>query len=64
MARYIVEFKAFRTKEWYVKTQTDHYNSACSVALCSSLGRAYRIIDTETNEIVNESDGDSSMYKN
>lgn len=62
MARYKVELKAFKTGEWYTKTETDYKNSAYSVALTCSLGRSYRIIDTENDEIIEEEDGDGSMY--
>jgi hypothetical protein len=54
MSRYIVEFKAYKTGEWYTKTETDHYNVACSVALVWSQGRDYKITDTETDTIVKE----------
>jgi len=54
MARYLVEFKAFKTGEWYTKTETDYINSAYSVALVWSQGREYRIIDTETDTIIKE----------
>lgn len=62
MARYKVEFKAFKTREWYTKTETDHIASAYSVALTNSQGRAYRVTDTEEGRILKEGDGDESMY--
>ncbi len=62
MARYIVEFKAFKTGEWYTKTETDHIASAHSVALVHSQGRAYRVTDTEEGRILSEGDGEASMY--
>ena len=52
MERYVVEFKALKTGEWYTKTKTDSYASACSVAICNNYGRAYRIIDTLDNRII------------
>jgi hypothetical protein len=51
MGRYNVEFKAFKTGEWYVKTSTDYVNSAHSVALTQNYGRAYKVIDTLTGRI-------------
>ena len=54
MGRYRVEFKAFKTGEWYTKTETDHFNVACSVALVWSQGKEFRVIDTETDTIVKE----------
>jgi hypothetical protein len=62
MGRYIVEFKAFKTGEWYTKTETDSKPSAISVACVFSQGRAYRVIDTEDDTIITEDDGDDSMY--
>jgi hypothetical protein len=38
MALYKVEFKAFRTGNWYVKTETDYISSAHSVALVTTMG--------------------------
>lgn len=61
MARYEVEFKAFTTGEWYTKTSTDHIGSAYSVAEYNSYGRAYRIIDTTSGEILKEKEEDESM---
>jgi hypothetical protein len=54
MKRYVVEFKAFKTGEWYVKSETDSIAAATSVALVWSNGREYRIIDTETDTIIRE----------
>jgi hypothetical protein len=62
MGRYKVEFKAFKTGEWYTKTETDYINSAYSVALVQSQGRAYRVTDTEEGRILKEDGGDASMY--
>lgn len=62
MARYKVEFKAFKTGEWYTKTETDHIASAYSVAAVESQGRASRLTDTQEGIILKEEDGDASMY--
>lgn len=59
--RYLVEFKAFKTGEWYTKTRTDHLNSACSVASCNSYGRAYRVTDTVEDVVIREEGEDESM---
>lgn len=61
MARYKVEFKAFKTGEWYTKTETDNIGSAYSVAQCSNWGRAYRVTDTDTGNILIESDEEAGM---
>lgn len=61
--RYLVEFKAFKTGNWYPKTRTDYINSAYSVASCNNYGRAYRIIDTETGDILKEVLEDASMAR-
>lgn len=61
MGRYKVEFKAFKTGEWYTKTSTDNIGSAYSVAECGSFGRANRVIDTENDRILVENDEDASM---
>lgn len=58
---YRVEFKAFKTGEWYTKTESDSKMAACSVATTCNWGRAYRVIDTETGEIVREGSEDASM---
>lgn len=63
MARYVVEFKAFKNGEWYVKTETDYINSAYSVARVQSQGRAYRIVDTSTDMIIEEDIGCDDMYQ-
>jgi len=39
MARYKVENKAFKTGEWYTKTETDSLVSAYSVAKIDNWGR-------------------------
>lgn len=61
MGRYVVEFKAFQTGNWYVKTSTDNIGSAYSVAQCSSFGRAYRVTDSKTGGTLLEHDEDASM---
>ena len=61
MARYRVEFKAFMTGEWYLKTDTDSYAAACSVAKIGNFGRACRLIDTETGKILFSSDEDATF---
>lgn len=61
MAKYIVEFKAFKTGEWYTKTETDSRPAAFSVAKIGNYGRACRLIDTETGDILFESAEDESM---
>lgn len=61
MARYKVEFKAFKTGEWYTKTETDYIASAYSVAQ-QSQGRESRLTDTQEDIILKEEDGDVSMY--
>jgi hypothetical protein len=63
MARYKVEFKAFKTEEWYTKTETDYITSAYSVAAVWSQGRAYRVTDSEEERILEEGEGDDSMYR-
>lgn len=62
MARYIVEFKAFKTGKWYTKTKTDFKGPAISVARRESQGRAFRVTDTEEDRIIEEHNGDASMY--
>ena len=61
MGRYKVEFKAFKTGEWYTKTSTDYIRSAYSVAECKSFGRAYRIVDSIPNEAIESKEEDASM---
>jgi hypothetical protein len=61
MGRYKVEFKAFTTGEWYTKTDTDSRPAAFSVARVGNYGRACRLIDTETGDILFESDEDEGM---
>ncbi len=54
--RYKVEFRAFKTGDWYTKTETDYVNSAHSVALYNNYGRAYRVMDTYTGSVLLEAD--------
>ena len=61
MGRYIVVFKSFKTGEWYIKTETDSTPAAWSVATRGNYGRACRLTDTETGEVLYESDEDPSM---
>ena len=61
MARYKVENKAFKTGEWYTKTETDSLAAAYSVAKIGNWGRAIRLTDTETGEILYESEEDAGM---
>lgn len=61
MGRYKVEFKAFKTGEWYTKTSTDNIGSAYSVTDCNSYGRANRIIDSVTGKVLREKGEDASM---
>ena len=61
MGRYKVEFKAFKTGEWYTKTSTDNIGSAYSVADYNSYGRANRIIDSVTGKVLREKGEDASM---
>lgn len=61
-ARYEVQFKAFKTGEWYTKTLTDFKRSAYSVANTCPQGRASRVIDHITGEIVNVFEGAPEIY--
>ena len=61
MGKYKVQFKAFTTGEWYTKTDTDSRPAAFSVAKVGNYGRACRLIDTETGDILFESDEDAGM---
>ena len=56
LKRYIVEMRAFKTGEWYKKTVTDNIGAAASAAKTANWGRAYRIIDSETGQILDEAD--------
>ena len=42
---YKVEMRAFKTGNWYTKTETDYVRSAYSVAHYNNFGRAYRLTD-------------------
>lgn len=61
MERYLVEFKAFKTNEWYEKTRTNSLAAAFSVASCNTWGRATRVIDTETGETIRETEEEASI---
>lgn len=61
MGRYKVEFKAFKTGDWYTKTSTDNIGSAYSVAECNSYGRGTRITDTDSGSVLSETEEDASM---
>lgn len=58
---YKIEFKAFKTGEWYTKTESESLPAACSVATTCNWGRAYRVIDMETGCVVKEGSEDASM---
>jgi hypothetical protein len=58
MAKYNVLFKKFTTGEWYIKTDTDSRAAAFSVAKIGNYGRACRLVDTESNEILYETEED------
>ena len=58
MAKYKVEFKAFKSDDWYTKTDTESRAAAFSVAKIGNYGRAYRLTDTESGEILFESPED------
>lgn len=53
---YIVEFKAFKTGQWYTKTTTTSKPAAFSVARIGNYGRACRLTDLTTGEVLFESD--------
>ena len=72
MAKYKVQFKAFTSGEWYTKTGTDSKPAAFSVARIGNYGRACRLVDTETDEVLYETEeapdfkavnGDVSKFK-
>lgn len=72
MAKYKVEFIAFKTGEWYTKTETDSVAAAYSIAKIGNYGRACRLTDTESGmtlyETAEEPDfkavnGDVSKFK-
>lgn len=50
MGKYKVEFQAFKSGEWYTKTDTDSIAAAYSVAKIGNYGRACRLTDTELGE--------------
>lgn len=61
MAKYNVLFKKFTTGEWYTKTDTDNRAAAFSVAKIGNYGRACRLVDTETGEILYETEEDLEL---
>lgn len=61
MGRYRVENMAFSTGEWYTKTETDSKAAAFSVATMGNYGRAVRLTDTETGEVLMETPEDPDM---
>lgn len=61
MARYQVQFKAFKTGDWYTKTDTGSKPAAFSVASIGNYGRACRLIDTETGQILYETPEDPDL---
>lgn len=61
MAKYHVDFKAFKTGEWYTKTDTDSIAAASSVAHIGNYGRACRLIDTESGNIIFETEEDPAF---
>ena len=61
MAKYNVLFKKFTTGEWYTKTDTDNRAAAFSVAKIGNYGRACRLVDTETGEILYETEEDPDL---
>lgn len=60
-SKYKVECKAFKTGEWYTKTETDSYASARSVMPVGNFGRAMRLTDNETGDILEETEEDAGM---
>lgn len=56
---YRVEFKTFKSGEWYTKAEFSDEMEARAVAMSCNLGRAYRVTDTITGEITCESNEDS-----
>ena len=61
-ARFEVQLKAFGSGEWYTKTTTDVKRVAYSVANTSTHGRASRVIDHLTDEIVDVFEGAPEIY--
>lgn len=63
MGKFTVQFKAFKSGEWYDKTDTDSYAAASSVADTASFGRDSRVIDNDSGEIVRENNFDFNPYE-
>ena len=61
MEKYSVLFKSFTYGEWYTKTSTDSKPAAFSVAHIGNFGRACRVVDNETGEILFETPEDPSF---
>ncbi len=58
MSKYKVEFKAFKSGDWYTKTDTNSRAAAFSVAKIGNYGRACRLTDTESGETLFETPED------
>ena len=63
MVRYQVQFKAFRTGEWYTKTDTDFVASAWAIAKIGNFGRACRLIDSQSGKVLYETKEDPDFKK-
>lgn len=63
MERFQVQFRAYKTGKWYTKTETDSKPAAFSVAKIGNFGRACRVIDGETGEVIFETGEDVEMAK-
>jgi|GEM_PF-5336273 len=50
--RYIVQFRAIKTGDWYTKTKTNSVAAAYSVFHTQRNGRAARLLDSDTGEII------------
>ena len=61
MSKYKVEFKAFKSGDWYTKTDTDSRAAAFSVAKIGNYGRACRLTDTESGETLFETPEDADF---
>lgn len=61
--KYLVEFKAFATGEWYKKTSTNSKPATFSVAKVQSQGRSYQVRDTETDTIILKKKGEKTIYE-
>ena len=61
MDRFRVEYKAFKSGEWYVVGEFI-WRVAMAVAKVHTAGRSSRVIDVETGKTVFRSTGDPSLY--